>query len=44
VPTVLMADADAALYRAKKAGRATFAIHGQAMAPARRARDRGDPG
>jgi hypothetical protein len=41
---VLMADADAALYRAKKAGRATFAIHGQAMAPARqgaRPRDRG---
>jgi len=26
---LMMADADAALYRAKKAGRATFAIHGR---------------
>jgi hypothetical protein len=28
-----MADADAALYRAKKAGRATFAIHGRNPLP-----------
>jgi hypothetical protein len=29
-----MADADAALYRAKKAGRAAFAIHGRDAVPA----------
>jgi diguanylate cyclase (GGDEF)-like protein len=41
---VLMADADAALYRAKNAGRATLAIHGQAMAPARQGARPRDPG
>jgi diguanylate cyclase (GGDEF)-like protein len=32
----LMADADAALYRAKKAGRAAFALHGRDAVPVRR--------
>jgi GGDEF domain-containing protein len=38
-----MADADAALYRAKKAGRAAFAIHGRDAVPVRRDAGRTDP-